>query len=121
MTRESTKAPLLRRIFLSLAAAEAVSWACLLTGMYFKYLAGDPTEIGVQIFGPIHGGLFIAYGLACLQVRKTFGWTHKTTLIALACAVPPFFTAIFEVAADRRGLLGRAASPESGAMMATSG
>ena len=101
----------LRTLFLVLAAAEAVSWACLLTGMYFKYLAADPTELGVKIFGPIHGALFVAYALACLNVRKPFGWTTKTTLIALACAVPPFFTAIFEVAADRRGLLGRQAKP----------
>lgn len=108
-TAVSPSSPLsrLRTVFLVLAAAEAVSWACLLTGMYFKYLAADPTEVGVQIFGPIHGALFVAYALACLNVRKPFGWTTRTTLIALACAVPPFCTAIFEVTADRRGLLGR--------------
>ena len=59
----------LRTLFLVIAAAEAVSWACLLGGMYFKYLAADPTEIGVKVFGPIHGFLFVAYLVACLNVR----------------------------------------------------
>lgn len=99
---------LLRTAFLTIAALEAVSWACLLIGMYFKYLAADPTEVGVKVFGPIHGFLFVAYLLACLNVRKPFGWTTKTFWIAVVCAVPPFFTALFEVAADRKGLLGRA-------------
>lgn len=100
----------LRTLFLVIAAAEAVSWACLLGGMYFKYLAADPTEIGVKVFGPIHGFLFVAYLVACLNVRKPFGWSPKTFLIALVCAVPPFFTAVFEYVADKRGLLGRAGS-----------
>lgn len=100
----------LRPAFLTVATLEAISWACLLIGMWFKYLAGDPTEIGVKIFGPIHGFLFVAYLLMCLNVRKPFGWTGKTFLIAAICAVPPFFTALFEVAADRKGLLGRPAT-----------
>lgn len=102
---------LLRTAFLTVATLEAISWACLLIGMYFKYLAGDPTEIGVKIFGPIHGFLFVAYLLICLNVRKPFGWTNKTLVIAAICAVPPFFTALFEVAADRKGLLGRDPEP----------
>lgn len=111
--------PLLRRLFLTVATLEAISWACLLIGMWFKYLADDATEVGVQIFGPIHGFLFVAYLLACVAVRRPFGWTGKTFLIAAACAVPPFFTALFELAADRLGLLGRAAPV--GAETATAG
>ena len=46
------------------ALAEALSWVGLLVGMYFKYLGEPRTEIGVKIFGPIHGGVFIAFVVA---------------------------------------------------------
>ena len=49
------------RAFRLLAVAEAFSWAALLTGMYFKWIAGT-TELGVEIAGPVHGALFIGYG-----------------------------------------------------------
>ena len=42
--------------FRLIAFAEAVSWAGLLVGMYFKYLGSPQTEIGVKVFGPVHGG-----------------------------------------------------------------
>lgn len=40
--------------FRAIAAVEAVTWAGLLVGMFFKYVVVH-NEIGVQIFGPIHG------------------------------------------------------------------
>ena len=42
--------------FRLIAFAEAVSWVGLLVGMYFKYLGSPQTEVGVKIFGPVHGG-----------------------------------------------------------------
>lgn len=43
--------------FRAVAIAEAVSWVGLLIGMFFKYVVvGD--DIGVTIFGPIHGAIF---------------------------------------------------------------
>lgn len=39
--------------------AETVSWLGLLTGMYFKYLTAA-AELAVQVFGSIHGDIFIA-------------------------------------------------------------
>ena len=50
--------------FRLIALAEAVSWAGLLVGMYFKYLGSPRTEIGVKVFGPIHGGIFIGFVVA---------------------------------------------------------
>ncbi|MGH3747239.1 MAG: DUF3817 domain-containing protein, partial [Micromonosporaceae bacterium] len=52
-------------LFRIAAVAEAVSWLGLLTGMFFKYVAVHD-ELGVKIFGPIHGALFLAYCLAVL-------------------------------------------------------
>ena len=50
------------RIFRVLAIAEAFSWAALLAGMVLKWVTRT-TELGVEIAGPIHGALFIGYGI----------------------------------------------------------
>lgn len=94
----------MRTWFRVVAFAEAVSWAGLLVGMYVKYVP-ETSELGVKIFGPIHGGIFVAYLLVCLAARSTFGWSARTTFWALVSAVPPFATAVFEVVAERAGLL----------------
>ena len=100
-----------RRIFRSVALAEAISWAALLVGMYLKWVAGT-TEVGVQVFGPIHGTIFLVYCGVALAAASVFRWSGKVTLLALACAVPPFATWLFERWALRRGLLtGPAAEP----------
>ncbi|MCI4061055.1 DUF3817 domain-containing protein [Micromonospora sp. R77] len=92
------------RLFVWAAIAEACSWAALLAGMAVKY--GPPgNEIGVHVFGPIHGALFVAYGILVLVVARLRGWSPVTTVVALACAVPPFATVVFERRARRRGLL----------------
>ncbi|MGA8988122.1 DUF3817 domain-containing protein [Aeromicrobium sp.] len=101
----------LRTVFRTVAIAEALSWAGLLIAMFFKWVvAADPhtgAQGGVPIMGPIHGAIFIAYLAACLLARRSFDWSLKTTLLALAASIPPFFTYVFEVLADRKGLLGR--------------
>ena len=50
----------LDRAFSVVAVAEAFSWAGLLLGMYLKHVAGT-TELGVRIFGSLHGALFVTY------------------------------------------------------------
>lgn len=92
------------QLFRIVATAEAVSWAGLLTGMYFKYLT-DAGDLGVRTFGPIHGGIFVAYVLITLLASRAFGWARWTTLVGLACSVPPFATLAFEVWAQRSGRL----------------
>ncbi|MFV2103202.1 DUF3817 domain-containing protein [Micromonospora sp. LOL_024] len=92
------------RLFVVAAIAEAISWAGLLAGMAAKY--GPPgNELGVQIFGPIHGALFVAYGVLVLAVARVHRWKLLATAVALACAVPPFATLAFERWARRRGML----------------
>ncbi|MEU1753936.1 DUF3817 domain-containing protein [Micromonospora matsumotoense] len=92
------------RLFVAAAIAEACSWLALLVGMAVKY--GPPgNETGVQIFGPIHGALFVAYGLLVLAVARLRRWSLGVTLVALLCAVPPFATLVFERWAARRGML----------------
>lgn len=92
------------RFFQVVAILEAISWAGLLTGMYFKYLT-DAGELGVKVFGPIHGGIFVAYLLLTLLLSRTLHWSRGTTLAGLVCSIPPFATVVFEVWAWRSGRL----------------
>lgn len=94
-----------RSLFRALAISEAITWALLLTGMFLKYVT-ETTELGVRIFGMVHGVVFIAYGLVTLVVAIDQRWSVGRTVLGLVAAVPPFATLPFEVYADRRGLLG---------------
>jgi integral membrane protein len=90
--------------FRLLAVAEAVSWAGLLIGMFFKYVVVRE-EIGVQVFGPVHGVIFVGYVVVTLAVRRVSGWDGRVTFWALVASVPPFGTVVFERWASRRGKL----------------
>jgi integral membrane protein len=96
-------------LFAAVAIAEACSWAALLAGMFFKYVVVR-NEIGVQIAGPVHGGLFMAYLAVTVVQARLAGWKWWVTLVALACSVPPFATVVFERWARSRGLLRLAAA-----------
>jgi integral membrane protein len=90
-------------LFRRVAVAEAVTWALLLTGMVLKY--SGVTEVGVRIFGMVHGVVFIAYGLTTVLVAVDQRWTARRTLLGLVSAVPPFMTVWFDRYAERRGAL----------------
>lgn len=94
----------MRYLFRTVAIAEALSWTGLLVGMYLKYIS-DTTEAGVTLFGPIHGGLFIAYVLITLVTWRVFGWSIGVLITGLLAAIPPLTTVVFDVWAERRGLL----------------
>jgi integral membrane protein len=70
------------------ALAEATSFLILLVCAVIKRTGGS--ELGVQIMGPIHGALFIAYVVIALTLRPQFGWGGKTTFWVLVGAVLPF-------------------------------
>ena len=71
-----------------IAFAEATSFLALLVASFVKRTGGS--ELGVQILGPIHGGLFIAYVVIALNIRHDLGWSGKTTFWVLVAAVIPF-------------------------------
>lgn len=110
-TRPTTTSSLIRA-FSSIAIIEACTWVGLLAGMYVKYVP-ETTELGVRIFGSLHGAAFIAYVVLVSLVARRQRWPLLwTTLIALAAAVPPCMTVVFDRWARRRGLLADpAASP----------
>lgn len=86
--------------FRIVAVAEAFSWLGLLVGMYVKYVP-QTTELGVKIFGPIHGGVFVLYLLVTVVAARTLRWSPGTTLLALAASIPPLVTVWFERWATR--------------------
>lgn len=92
------------RAFRVLAIAEAFSWAALLVGMYFKWIA-KTTELGVEIAGPVHGALFVGYGITALVLWRLQRWTFVVALLAGLSAVFPFATVAFERWAGKRGYL----------------
>ncbi|WP_224278872.1 DUF3817 domain-containing protein [Nocardioides lacusdianchii] len=94
-----------RRLFRTAALAEAVTWALLLTGMFLKYVT-ETTELGVQVFGMVHGVVFVAYCLAAVLVAVDQKWSLGRLALGLVAAVPPFATIPFERYAERTGLLG---------------
>lgn len=83
------------RAFRIVAVAEACSWAGLLVGMVVKWIL-RVSEVGVTVFGPIHGALFVAYVVIALLAARTFRWNMATTLVALAVSIPPMATLWFE-------------------------
>src|SRR6476660_4326260 len=95
--------------FRIIAFVEALTWLGLLVGMYFKWIA-ETGEAGVTIFGPIHGGFFIAYIVLALLTARVQRWSFWTTVFALGASIPPFFTLWFEVWAKRSGRLDVAAA-----------
>jgi integral membrane protein len=94
--------------FRIVAVAEAISWLGLLIGMLFKY-AFAHNAVGVHIFGPIHGVVFVSYVLVALLVRSPLRWNSRTTLVALLASIPPFGSLVFEQWAQRTGRLSKAA------------
>ncbi|WP_110777595.1 DUF3817 domain-containing protein [Mycolicibacterium peregrinum] len=104
--------------FRLIALAEAVSWAGLLVGMYFKYLGSPRTEIGVKVFGPIHGGVFVAFVVAALLVGIACKWGVGTWFLALLASIVPLGSVIFVMWADRTA---RIESGEAPALVAQPG
>lgn len=90
--------------FRLVAIAEAISWAGLLIGMLVKYVVAD-SEVGVQIFGPVHGVIFIAYVVVAFATWAALRWSTAVGVLAVLAGIPPFGTVIFERWATAKGHL----------------
>ncbi len=96
--------PWARPAFHVVAVAEALSWIGLLAGMWRAYVSGDG-RAGIELFGPIHGAVFVAFVAVTVVAAWTLRWQVRTVVLALAAAVPPLATVMFDVIASRRGWL----------------
>jgi len=77
----------LPRTFRIVALAEATSFLALLVAAYLK--RQDHGELAVQILGPVHGALFIAYVLLAILIRPEMRWSMRATAGVLMGAVLP--------------------------------
>ncbi len=93
-----------RTLYARIALAEMVSWALLLVGMLLKYVTGT-TELGVAVFGMVHGVVFIAFCLVTVLLWVNQRWTVREALLGLLVAVPPFLTVWWERRLERAGRL----------------
>lgn len=71
-----------------ISLVEGVSFLILLTFAVIKRT--NDFEAGVTVMGPIHGGLFVLYILATIDVSRRLGWAMSTTVKVAAAAIPPF-------------------------------
>lgn len=92
------------KLFSIIALLEGITWAGLLFGMFLKYTT-KTTELGVSIFGPLHGIVFICYVLVTVLAAVRLRWPMWATLVAVVAAVPPLVTIPMEIWFKRRGLL----------------
>jgi integral membrane protein len=75
-----------------ISVVEAISFLVLLVCSVLKRTNDWP--LGVQVMGPVHGVLFVAYVLAVLDLRKRVDWPNSVTarlLVASAIPFAPFF------------------------------
>jgi integral membrane protein len=76
------------RILRYVSIAEATSFLILLLCSVLKRTV--EFEAGVQVMGPIHGVLFLAFVALVFMVRGPLGWDVKRTVLALIASVLPF-------------------------------
>ena len=80
--------PASERTFRIIAIAEATSFLALLVATYIKYAQDQPG--GVEVLGPLHGLLFLAYVGLAIYLATRAGWSLRTTTLVIAGAVAPF-------------------------------
>ena len=68
--------------------AETISWIGLIVGMVMKY--GFDNGSGTNVFGPIHGMLFVTYVVLTLLCHAEYKWPLKRMAFVLLAAIPPF-------------------------------
>jgi len=92
------------RLFSAVALFEAFTWAGLLVGMYLKYVSGT-TDLGVWLFGRLHGAAFLLYVVVAFVAGARLRWPAWALLSAVLAAIPPLVTLPLEYWFRRRGLL----------------
>ena len=92
-----------RTLFTWLARAEVVTWTLLPLGMALKYVTRT-TELGVSVFGLVHGVVFLAYVLVTLVLWVDQKWPVREVVLVLACGIPPFATLYAERRVERLAL-----------------
>lgn len=94
----------LPHFFNFIARLEAFTWAGLLVGMVLEHVLAV-TDLGVWLFGRLHGGAFIVYFFTAIVAGIRLRWPWWATALAVLAAIPPLVTWPLEVWFRRRGLV----------------
>ncbi len=92
-------------VFTVAARFEAFTWAGLLIGMFFKYVT-ETTDLGVWLFGRLHGAAFLIYFFVSIIAAIRLRWPWWCGVLAVLAAIPPLVTFPLELWFRRRGMLG---------------
>jgi len=92
-----------KRLFRTLALAEAVTWTILIVAMILKYAGG--VDAAVLVGGSIHGFVFLAYAFQAVFVGVNQRWSVGLIAFAVLTAIVPYATIPFELWLVRRGRL----------------
>lgn len=80
-----------RRLFRTVAIAEAITWTLLILGMIGKYVL-DLGGLGVSIGGGLHGFVFLLFVAVSLLVGVNQRWSPALLLVTLVTSILPFAT-----------------------------
>jgi integral membrane protein len=94
------------QVFTAAARFEALTWTGLLIGMLLKHVL-DLTELGVWLFGRLHGAAFLVYFFVSLVAAIRLRWPWWAAVLAVLAAIPPLVTYPLELWFRRRGILER--------------
>ncbi|GAA1405884.1 DUF3817 domain-containing protein [Catellatospora coxensis] len=83
------------RWFRYAAIAETFSWVGLLIGMFFKYIVVK-NDIGVFVFGRVHGAMFVFYLVTLVWAARVHRWSLARLVVGGAASIPPFLGLLFE-------------------------
>lgn len=92
------------KIFVFAARIEALTWAGLLIGMFLKYTL-DITDLGVWLFGRLHGATFLFYFFVAIHIAHRLRWPFWYSIMAILAAIPPLVTWPLENWYEKQGLL----------------
>ncbi len=93
-----------RRLFRTVAIAEAITWTLLILGMIGKY-ALDLGGLGVTIGGGLHGFVFLLYLVVAVVVGVNQRWSPVLLAVTLLTSILPFATIPMDRWLEKRGRL----------------
>jgi integral membrane protein len=103
MTKTSSKLDP-KTLFRIVAAAEALTWAGLISGLIIR-ASGNAPEWLIPVVGGAHGFTFLSYGVLAALVGVNQRWPVLRILLGISLAIVPFATVPFERTVAKRGYL----------------
>ena len=101
-----------RMIFTVVARIEALTWLGLLIGMFLKHVT-ETTDLGVWLFGRVHGFAFLLYFFVAVFSGLRLRWPWWASVLAVLASIPPLVTFPLELWYRKMGLLGPGMPNES--------